>query len=51
MAQNKRIFIIGAGRFGTHLATRLAAFDTEVIVADMNPERVQALAESGLESV
>lgn len=51
MAQNKRIFIIGAGRFGTHLATRLAAFDTEVIVADMDPERVQALAESGLESV
>ena len=51
MTQNKRIFIIGAGRFGTHLAKRLAAFDTEVIVADMNPERVQALAESGLESV
>ena len=51
MAENKRIFIIGGGRFGTHLAQRLAAFGAEVVVADMNPERVQALAESGLESV
>lgn len=51
MAENKRIFIIGGGRFGTHLAQRLASFDTEVVVADKDPERVQALAESGLESV
>ena len=51
MLENKSIFIIGAGRFGTHLAERLSAFGTEVLIADQSPERVQALSESGFQAV
>ena len=46
-----RIFIIGAGRFGTHLAERLAEFGCEVVISDNNPKRVQNLADDGYHAV
>lgn len=47
----QRIFIIGAGRFGTHLATRLSEFGCEVLLADMNEDRVEALTQDGFHAV
>lgn len=49
MAQ--RVFILGAGRFGAHLATRLSEFGCEVVVADQDPERVKDLADDGFHAV
>lgn len=49
MAQ--RIFIIGAGRFGVHLATRLSEFGTEVVLADTDAERVEDLTQDGFNAV
>jgi len=46
-----RIFILGGGRFGTHLATRLCEFGCEVVVADASPKRVEDLAEDGFHAV
>jgi trk system potassium uptake protein TrkA len=46
-----RIFILGGGRFGTHLATRLCEFGCEVIIADHNPKRVEDLSEDGFRVV
>jgi len=46
-----RIFILGGGRFGTHLATRLCEFGCEVIIADVNPKRVEDLSEDGFHAV
>ena len=43
MAQ--RIFIIGVGRFGTHLATRLSQFGSQLVLADKNPDRVEDLVQ------
>lgn len=43
----KRIIILGAGRFGTHLATRLSEYGCEVILTDRKAERVKELAENG----
>lgn len=43
MAQ--RIIILGAGRFGLHLATRLSEYGCEVILADSDSDRVKELAE------
>ena len=43
----QRIFILGAGRFGTHLATRLSEFGCEVVLADEDPQRVKDLAALG----
>ncbi|HOW66969.1 MAG TPA: TrkA family potassium uptake protein [Candidatus Paceibacterota bacterium] len=48
---SQRIIILGAGRFGTHLASRLAEFGCEVIIADQNEERVKDLAEDGFHAV
>ncbi len=45
MAQ--RIIILGAGRFGLHLASRLSEFGCEVVLADHDPDRVKELAEDG----
>ncbi len=45
MAQ--RFIILGAGRFGTHLAARLSEFGFEIIIADRNPALVKDLAEDG----
>jgi trk system potassium uptake protein TrkA len=47
----ERIFIIGAGRFGTHLAARLSEFGTEVMLADQNADRVQDLVQDGFNAV
>lgn len=47
----KRIFIIGGGRFGVHLATRLCEFGCEVVVADDNAERVKDLAADGFHAI
>lgn len=48
MAQ--RIIILGAGRFGTHLATRLSEYGCEIAIVDKNSERVKELAEDGFHS-
>ena len=45
MAQ--RIIILGAGRFGLHLATRLSEFGCEVVLADRDGDRVKDLSENG----
>jgi len=49
MAQ--RIFIIGAGRFGEHLATRLSSFGCEVMLADHNNARVEELVQHGFHAM
>jgi len=43
----KRIIILGAGRFGLHLAARLSEFGCEVVLADRDSARVKDLAEDG----
>ncbi|HEY5043678.1 MAG TPA: TrkA family potassium uptake protein [Verrucomicrobiae bacterium] len=43
----KRIIILGAGRFGTHLASRLSEYGCDVVLADNNEDRVKELAEDG----
>lgn len=45
MAQ--RIIILGAGRFGLHLAARLSEFGCEVVLAERDTTRVKELAEDG----
>ncbi|MDP3068709.1 MAG: TrkA family potassium uptake protein [Opitutaceae bacterium] len=47
----KRIFILGGGRFGVHLAHRLLEFGCEVVIADHEPRRVKELAAEGLNAV
>jgi len=47
----KRTFIVGGGRFGSSLATRLSELGCEVVVADANAQRVQELAEDGFRAV
>ena len=49
MAQ--RIFIIGAGRFGAHLATRLSEFGSEIVLADKDDDRVEDLVQDGFHAV
>lgn len=49
MAQ--RIFIIGAGRFGAHLATRLSEFGSEIVLADRDAKRVEDLVQDGFHAV
>lgn len=49
MAQ--RIFVIGAGRFGAHLATRLSEFGCEIVLADKDPDRVEDLVQDGFHAV
>lgn len=49
MAQ--RIFIIGAGRFGAYLASRLSEFGCEIVLADKNAARVEALTQEGFHAV
>lgn len=47
----KRIFIIGVGRFGAHLATRLSEFGSEIVLADKNPDRIEDLVQDGFHAV
>lgn len=49
MAQ--RIIILGAGRFGSHLAGRLCEFGCEVVLGDNNTERVEDLNQEGFHAV
>jgi trk system potassium uptake protein TrkA len=49
MAQ--RIFIIGAGRFGAHLATRLSEFGSEIVLADKDAKRVEDLVQDGFHAI
>ncbi len=49
MAQ--RIIILGAGRFGTHLAGRLCEFGCEVLLGDNNPTRVEDLNQDGFHAL
>lgn len=48
---SKRIFIIGAGRFGYHLATRLSELGCDVTLGDHEAKIVQDLADSGFRTV
>ena len=43
----KRIIILGAGKFGTHLASRLSEYGCEVVLVDHKDDRVKELAEDG----
>ncbi len=47
----QRIFIIGAGHFGTHLATRLSEFGSEIIIADRSAKRVEDLTQDGFHAL
>ena len=47
----KRIFIIGGGRFGVHLATRLSELGSEVVIGDSVPGRVKDLADDGFHTI
>lgn len=44
---SQRIIILGAGRFGLHLASRLSEFGCEVVLAERDAARVKELAEDG----
>ena len=39
----KTVLIIGLGRFGRHLATRMAELGNEVMIVDQNAEVVEKL--------
>jgi len=43
----KRIIILGAGRFGAHLGSKLSEFGCDVLIADRDSDRVKQLAEDG----
>lgn len=47
----ERIFILGAGRFGTHLASRLSELGCDVQLADSDARKVQDLSEAGFRAV
>jgi trk system potassium uptake protein TrkA len=47
----QRIFIIGAGRFGTHLATRLSELGCEIIIADKSEKRIEDLTQDGFHAI
>ena len=47
----RRIFILGAGRFGTQLGARLSEFGCEVALADKDAERVEHLTHEGFHAV
>ncbi|MGE3311188.1 MAG: TrkA family potassium uptake protein [Limisphaerales bacterium] len=46
-----RIFILGAGRFGTHLALRLSELGCDVQIADSDARLVQDLSEGGFRAI
>ena len=48
---SQRVFIIGAGRFGVHLATRLSELGSDVTLADQDQRLIQDLAEAGYRTV
>ncbi len=48
---SQRILIIGAGRFGTHLASRLSEYGCDVCVVDNNPDRIEDLVQHGFHAV
>lgn len=43
----KRIFILGGGRFGKHLATRLSESGCEVVIGDCTTGRIKDLSSDG----
>jgi len=47
----ERIFILGAGRFGTHLASRLSELGCDVQIADSDARLVQDLSEAGFRAI
>ena len=47
----RRIFILGAGRFGTHLGARLSEFGCEIALADKDADRVEHLTQQGFHAV
>lgn len=48
---SQRIFIIGAGRFGAYLASRLSEFGSEIVLADRDADRVEDLVQDGFHAV
>lgn len=47
----QRIFIIGAGNFGTHLASRLSQLGCEVVIADKDEKRIEDLTQDGFHAI
>ena len=47
----RRFGVIGAGRFGTALAEKLAANGAEVILIDRNPDKIQSFADSPVQAI
>ncbi|HZT23104.1 MAG TPA: NAD-binding protein [Verrucomicrobiae bacterium] len=43
----QRIIILGAGRFGTYLGSKLSEYGCDVLLADHDSNRVKELAEDG----
>jgi trk/ktr system potassium uptake protein len=48
---SQRVFILGAGRFGLHLATRMSEYGCEVVLGDRDADRVKELAEDGFHAL
>jgi len=48
---SERAFVLGGGRFGTNLASRLCELGWEVVIADRDPARVKSLAEDGFHAI
>ncbi|MBM3823703.1 MAG: TrkA family potassium uptake protein [Verrucomicrobia bacterium] len=47
----RRFLIIGVGRFGAQLASRLSEFGCDVLLADRDPDRVEDLVQDGFHAV
>ncbi len=47
---SQRIIILGAGRFGTYLASRLSEYGCDIAIVDHDADRVKELAEDGYHS-
>lgn len=47
----QRFLVLGAGRYGQHLAASLSSFGCEVVICDHDAKRVQDLSELGFHAV
>ncbi len=49
--KTRRIIILGAGRFGAHLGSKLSEYGCEVIIVDRDSDRVRDLSEDGFHAL
>ena len=47
----RRVIILGAGRFGTHLGAKLSEYGCEVVMVDRDSNRVRDLSEAGFSAL